>query len=198
MELGTRDGMVLGANDGSILELLLGIEDSTEDGDVLGLDDGILDGEVLRLPDGVELGVTDGKVLGADDGAVLGLSLGTKDGMEDGNVLGADDSDGMDDGTLLGSMDGQVPHVALHVWKIPTVPQSSILTSHVLYSPSKKNSIFESAQGSQEPHVIGQCVLTLSYSHLESLSLFTQSQLLFETRLPSGSFDLNLNALSAQ
>ena len=68
MELGTPDGILLGAR------LWLGFDDGTP----LGADDGICDGPAL------------GKVLGTDDGSVLGVLLGITEGAS----LGIADNEG--------------------------------------------------------------------------------------------------------
>ena len=151
--------------------MILGLTDGNE----LGPDDGSVDGTVLGITDGNELGVDDGSVLGLSLGKVDGKELGGNDGVVEGSVLGADDgsllgillgradSDGAVLGNALGTLDGQVPHVALHVWKIPSTPHSLVprLAQVVLLS-SNKNSACESVHGSQVPHVTGQCVGTLS------------------------------------
>jgi len=89
--------------------------------------------------------------------------LGTADGVYDGVVLGTNDSDGLKDGVVLGINDGQVPQVALQVWKTPAMPQFLLFAiAQVLYFSLKKNSACESVHGSQVLHVSGQCELTLS------------------------------------
>jgi len=201
IELGVKEGNMLGVDSGPVLGLPLGTPDDIDDGDTLGTDDGVLNGKTLGAPTGIKLGVTDGftegNALGNDDGSALGLLLSIEGGV-DNDILGTDDLDGIDDATVLGNDDEHVPHVALHVWKKPSIPQFvSFAVPHVSYSPLKRKSTFESEQGSQVSHVTGQCVLTLLYLHLISFLLRTQVHV-FLVVLPSGSVVLNLNLLSAQ
>jgi len=161
--LGSKEGNEVGDDDEPVLGLLLGIVDGMKDGNLLGTNDGIVDGKALGVYDGVVLGSKEGNKLGADDGSVLGFMLGTADGVYDCDVLGTNDSDGLKDGVVLGINDGQVPQVALQVWKTPAMPQFLLFAiAQVLYFFLKKNSAAESVHGSQVLHVSGQCELTLS------------------------------------
>jgi len=110
------------------------------------------------------------KILGAllMEGGVLGVNDGIVLGMFDVGI------DGVDDGTD----DEQIPHVALQVWKKPTIPQLSLPLAHVCLNPLIINTNFESVHSSQVSHVTGQCVLMLLILHLFFLAAQLQGLLL--------------------
>jgi len=124
--------------------------------------------------------------VGLGDEAVVGLSF---DGAENGAAVGTSFSD-----------NSQVPHVALQVLETPLIShESSFAISQVASSFLKMNSAFESIQVSQVSHVLGQCELTLSKSHLFSFLLLAQTQFMFSTTsLVVGFLVLNLIQLFTQ
>ena len=84
---------MLGLDEGSLLRILLGRDDGSNECMKLGLtlvtDEGCTDGMVLGSNDGIKLGNDDGFEEGTCDGILLGILLGVLLGSFVGSVVGS-------------------------------------------------------------------------------------------------------------